>query len=255
MKRLTSSIFISIAAIGCAHAQAQRSQQFVADFSELNVGFVHGAVLSGNEFTRNPSLYGGGFTFEVDSANGLNTGIIFNTNVSGSADPDLEAPFIGGNLAGQRLGDLLIIADNLNGLNNGIVADPNDSASGGTVSLSFQSNSVTAFGFALVDAPEQGETFSISFSDSSGRSRAFSLQEYVDITNTQNFAASNNFANQFAQLDASTIGLSNFKNVDLNLKGSGGFDNFIYTESTPVPEPSGALLSLLGLSVLIRRRR
>jgi len=228
-------------------AGASHAQTFVADFNQKEL--VHGKILTGDEYDSGP---GGGFTFKVETGNGLNTAIIFDTNETGTADPDLEFPFSGGNLAGSRLNQILIFADNLGGSEkDGIVDQPNDSAAGGVFNLSFNDKQTSAFGFALVDAPEKEESFGIAFTDSNGKSVKLNLEEFLKVSNTTDFEGGDNFANQFNMTRARDLGLANIKEVSINLKASGGIDNLTWT----VPEPTSALLSLVGLGFLAGRRR
>ncbi|MGJ8696794.1 MAG: PEP-CTERM sorting domain-containing protein [Verrucomicrobiaceae bacterium] len=229
--------------IGFANAQS-----YVADFSHS--GFHHGTILTGNEYD---SLLGGGFNFALESKNGLDTAIIFDTRQTGTADPDLELPIIGGNLVGAQLNDILIFANDLDGGKDGIVDRPNDSADGGSLSIRFNANNVNSFGFALVDAPQQGEQFGITFYDSSRGQVTLSFEEYLEVSGTKGFVAGDNYANQFANTSASQLGLQNIQAVRIDLLASGGIDNITWSEG--VPEPSSALLSLAAAGLLLRRRR
>lgn len=214
-------------------------------------GLVHGTILDGSEYLSTP---GSGFKFSVETQNNLDTAIIFDTRETGTADPDLEDPFVGGNLKGAELGNILIFADNLHGGGDGVVDNPNDSASGGDLTFEFNSSNVESFGMALVDAPESSETFKITFRDSKGTSRTLTLEQYISVSGTKGFAAGNNHANQFADTTARQLRLENIQSVDIELRGSGGFDNITWTESA-VPEPSSALLMIAGLGMTLRRRR
>ncbi|MDA7876883.1 PEP-CTERM sorting domain-containing protein [Akkermansiaceae bacterium] len=150
-------------------------------------------------------------------------------------------------------GDLLIFADNLTGGGDGIVDSPNDSAAGGTLFINFNSSNVDSFSFAFVDAVETAETFGISFFDSIGTEKSFTLTEYIAATGTVGFVPGDNRANQFATISADDLGIDNIQEIEIRLFASGGIDNLTWSES--VPEPSSALLSLLGLGFVIRRRR
>lgn len=244
MKTKYYSILLGLIS-GAASAQTTN----VVDFS--GSAFVHGKMLDGSEFSSAP---GSGFTFRLDGANGIDTAIIFDTNQTGTADSDLEYPFSGGNLKGARLDQVLIFADNLDGGKDGIVDRPNDSARGGILEFHFNSDNVTDFGFALVDAPETQEVFGITFEDSNGSTKKLTLAEFLAVSGTDDFVAGDNFANQFAQTSATSLGLQNIKNVSLDLKASGGVDNLTWTEGA-IPEPSTGMLSLVALGMAFRRRR
>ncbi|NNF02189.1 MAG: T9SS type A sorting domain-containing protein, partial [Bacteroidia bacterium] len=75
------------------------------------------------------------------NGNGVDTVIIFDSNVNGTADPDLEV----------NIGPMLIIPDNIVDTNsNGLVDDPNDNGTGGVMIFEFD-ECVTINSFVFVD--------------------------------------------------------------------------------------------------------
>ena len=160
---------------------------------------------------------------------------------------------------------LLIFAENLTDRNrDGLVDSPDDNVNGGILTIEFNESNVSAFGFALVDGPEVREAFDITFFSNrltpEGTQEAveLSFEEYIEVSGTTGFVPGDNHANQFVSTNARDLGLSNIQAVEINLRASGGFDNFTFTEGSSfpgIPEPSTALLSLIGLSFIARRRR
>jgi len=101
----------------------------------------HGAFIN-NQFLAQ------GVRIRGDSNGNIDTIIVFNSNLSGTPDPDLEAD----------LGNLLILPSNINDINNNnIVDDPNDWAGGGKQIYLFDSpKTITSFVFVDNDQPIPG---------------------------------------------------------------------------------------------------
>ncbi|MGB0993544.1 MAG: PEP-CTERM sorting domain-containing protein [Akkermansiaceae bacterium] len=218
-------------------------------FDDSATGLRHGSKFNGSEY----SSLGPGVTFNVDSNGDHDQLIIFDTNKSGTADPDLESPFAGGNLKGHsKLGNALIIAENiLDRDRNGLVDSPDDEGRGGTIGVVFGNSLVQSVGFSLYDTPETPSAkVSIVFKDARGKSVTWAPSDLI--ANGSNVKFANHYGNHFSDISAEGIGLSNIQSIDFNIE-SGAIDNLTFQT---IPEPSSA--ALIGLSAcgfLLRRRR
>ena len=189
---------------------------------------------------------------------GPNLGIMFDTNLTGTPDPDLEDPWSGGNLPSLTdLGNILIIQENSTGCGDDICDNPDDEGSrpAGDFELVF-SVPIISFGFDLIDVDDTtGEdgsivfhdgisTFSIAWSDfESGSGSSFEVAGMV---------FGDNFINRIPEIAPSAVGLTKFDKIVINMGGSGGIDNLVF-----IPEPSTAVLlgiGMLGFVAFARRR-
>lgn len=218
-------------------------------FDETSAGLEHGSLFTGNEY----SGLGGGVTFTVDSNGSHDQLLIFDTDASGTADPDLEAAFVGGNLKDVKgLGRALFIAENIvDGNNDGLVDSPDDEARGGTIGVIFGNSNINQVGFSLYDTPENKDSdVSIVFRDASGKSVTWRAAELIAHGSGVEFG--NHYANKFSGIDAAELGLDNIQSIDFNIE-SGAIDSLHYCV---VPEPSSAALLALGMAAgLMRRKR
>jgi len=227
-----------------AHAQLLKT----ITFDEPGQGFVHGSQLAGNEYAAD------GVLITVNSNRRHDQGIIFDTRATGTADPDLQDPFLGGNLGGRTdLGNALIIAENLiDGNNDSIIDTPDDEAGGGSFEFEFLTP-IETFGFSLYDTPEASveRALVVTFDDGAGNSVEMSLSQLAALTPSAEFA--DHYANAFTPVTLADTGLSQFQTVTVEIAGSGAIDTINYTI---VPEPSSALLGVATfLFACVRRRR
>ncbi|MFK7911097.1 MAG: PEP-CTERM sorting domain-containing protein [Akkermansiaceae bacterium] len=218
-------------------------------FDESSVGLDHGSLFTGNEY----GSLGGGVTFTVDSKGSHDQLLTFDTDItSGTADPDLESTFVGGNLKGVKgLGKALIIAENvIDRDQNGLVDSPDDEARGGTIGVVFANTNINEVGFSLYDTPENSNSdVSIVFKDSSGKTATWRAPELLSHGSGVEFG--NHFANKFSGIEASKLGLTNIQSIDFNIE-SGAIDSLHFCV---VPEPSSAALLALGLTACLTRRK
>jgi len=217
-------------------------------FDDSASGLRHGTLFAGDEYSAS------GVTFSVESKGSHNQLLIFDTDEYGTNDSDLENPFIGGNLKGiTGLGNALIIAENtIDGNGDGLVDRPDDEARGGTIGVVFSNERVSSVGFNLYDTPENvNSDVSIVFTDSSGQSVTWRADDLIAHGSNVEFA--NHYGNEFKDIRAEKLGLSNIKSIDFNIE-SGAVDQLHYC--AVVPEPSSvALLGLGTIGMLFRRKR
>ena len=214
-------------------------------------GLQHGEIVD-SQFSPSLTISG------INNAKSFDLVASFDTNLTGTADDDLEGPpWSGGNLAidadNVDLGNVLILSTNDDGAGDGILDDPNDEGArpAGSITFTF-SSAIGLFGFDLVDI--EGvilEASMLEFSLNGQSVGSVSLTDFVD-TNSSFYDSSvvfgNNYANRFSPITAADLG-SVFDEVTLNLGGSGAIDNIL------IPAPGALALVGLGGLVATRRRR
>jgi hypothetical protein len=136
------------AIVGCAAVLVRAD---VITFDDL----AHGEIVD-NQYSASNGLT----ISAVNLGGGPDLAAAFNTNLSGTADPDLEGPpWATGNLPlDTEFGNALIIAENDGGSGDGILDSPDDEGSrpAGTLVFDFD-RSISEFGFDLLDVegPEE----------------------------------------------------------------------------------------------------
>jgi hypothetical protein len=234
-----------LAAAGVSFACTAGASAAIVTFE----GQVHGRILS-NQFASQ------GLTSVA--ANNLHTSFdlaaIFDTTRTGTADPDLEDPWDGGNIAANTLlGNVVIIAENNIGAGDGVLDNPDDEGRRPAGSLAFQfAVALPFFGFDVVDI--EGviqEASNVQF---------FSGGSLVGTVNFASFVTNNNpyydptvvfgdnHANRIQPITAASLGVAGFDRVVINLGGSGAIDNLV------IPSPSTAILAV-GAGLFASRRR
>jgi hypothetical protein len=186
----------------------------------------------------------------------------FDTNESGTSDPDLEANLSGsffwsaGNIAQVDLGRILILQEDDDDCSTDVCSDPDDEGErpAGEIDI-LLTTSVLDFGFDLVDVESilaeaafirlyQGDDF-----------ETVALMDYLDTGSARydpTIVLGDNSANRFAPITAESLGFQQIDRVAFELGGSSGIDNL---RGTAVPEPSSAALVGLGLGALALARR
>ena len=217
MLKLTTVSAAVILATGAAQAAT-------IDFE----GFGHGDTID--------SVTAGGVTatVTVDSNGAFDQAVAFDTSLSGTADPDLEAPFTGS--GGANPGKILIISED---------GGPDDERAGGTVTLNF-SQPIDFKGFSAFD----GGLFEVT----SAKGDEFAVAD--------NIVGGDNLSNRLL-VDEGFQGVStlNFMFMNSGEGASGGIDDIEFNVSGgPNPVPVPAALPLLaaglgGLAFVGRRRR
>jgi len=177
--------------------------------------------------------------------------VAFDSNASGTADPDLEGPWGGGNLASDtHLGNLLILQENNTGTSDGVADSPDDEGGRPAGSLFFEfAGPIISFGFDLVDVEgvgDEDEPGSVVFSRDGTE---LGTIDFLDFVARDSAVFGNNSANRIAPIGAVDLGgsYSYFDRVEIRLGGSGAVDNIRYTR---VPGPATLLLAGAGLALL-----
>jgi hypothetical protein len=231
---------ISIAAIAALAGSAQAQ---TITFNELE----HGRIVNSQYTTMGVTIAANNFARSFDLA------VAFDTQRTGTADPDLEDPWDRGNIpTNTRLGKMLILQENNIGIGDGIANSPDDEGDrpAGEFIFTF-SRPMTKFGTDIVDIEsDTAESGGLKFY------RNNTLLAYVTWAMFLNPASSyydasialgNNSANRISPIFASRFGVDGFDKVIIKMGGSGGVDNIV------LPAPASSLL-LAGLFGLRRRR-
>lgn len=245
MNRITTFLMTTMLFIGFGSGTAQAA---ILTFDDLTTGEwlttqYSGVTVTTNNF--NPS--------NPDKA------IIFDTTPpGGTADPDLEAPFDGGNIQNEVLNNVLIIAENdFDGNNDGFVDSPDDEARrpAGTVEFAFN-KVLDRFQFDFIDVDNSGsgrespEDYMVSFYLNNQLRDVIDFGEYEALD--ASIVHSDNYANRYPEIFASDVG-GGFNRVVFTYGGSGALDNVSYNV---VPEPATMLMFSSGLiGAAVSRRR
>ncbi|MEM9444802.1 MAG: PEP-CTERM sorting domain-containing protein [Verrucomicrobiota bacterium] len=214
-------------------------------FDEPEQAFQHGSIVTSSAFGPTGDQYSGVSLSVSNPARLLSVGATYNTNVLLGLDPDLQAPFSGGNIQNLNLGNALIIAEFLLGFNSGILTFPSDQSTGGLFTIEFQSDLVDRLSFAVIDFLNNGTILDVTLTDSLDNSVTLTISDLEDLTSGEVFGS--NTANQFGFIDAADYGLQNIKEAVIETDDSIAIDNIIYNV---VPEPSTYALLMIGLAIL-----
>lgn len=228
MPKITKSAAIALAVLVSHTAGAS---QISIDFE----GLVHGEVLN--------SQIAGVTISAVNQGGGPDLAVAFDSNLSGTRDPDLEGPnWSGGNIvSGTDLGNLLILQENNIGTGDGVADRPDDEGSrpAGSITLAFDT-AYSSFGFDLIDI--EGTRPSDEPGDLDlylGDALVYSVS-FMDFLADPSVQYGDNSANRISPLS----GFGLFDRAVFNLGGSGAIDNIVATVPAPAP------LALLGLALV-----
>lgn len=269
MRYVSTTALMLTVAVTAAHAET-------ITFSEGSLS--HGTVLAQDFFNggSGPDL---GVTIKVNNKNTPTVndpGVIFDTTLESTRDPDLEDPWSGGNLpASTDFGNALIIQEK--GVSSS-TPDDEGRRPAGTITFLFD-NPIDSFGFDFLDFElteasdsfvvtvdqilgASNKSFSINFMDFVTDTSAFFVDENND--NTADIQFGNNTANRLPliTLDDLPTKITEINKITIKLGGSGAIDNFTFTEidggdgdtsAVPTPGAFAGGLALLGLASLRRR--
>jgi hypothetical protein len=239
-------LMATLATLGLALAPA--AEAITLDFEQ----FVHGEVISGTTVS--------GVTITAFNPHKAHDyGVVFDTRVSGSNDPDLEAgdpAWLGGNLSeanlgfDPELGNILVVQRFGTDCESGICRTPDDQGGGGGgTMLDFVfAQDITSVGWDLVDI-DSSETAGFITLHSGAMQVSFLFGDLLPAA-----LFGDGTANRFAPILATDVGFQSIDRVTITFGGSGGIDNLTFE---PVPEPSTIALlgvGLLGLASQARRR-
>lgn len=191
--------------------------------------FQHGEIIT-NFVTSNGTI-----NISVqNNGGGPDLPVIFDTTLTGTADPDLEGPpnsfWDGGNVASNEvLGNAIIIEENsTDGDNDGFIdsLDPDDEAGGGLIIFDLPTNAFE-ISFFWVDFEEDNDNF-VVFTDGV-TTQTIEFTEFSDPNSpffTADLGLGDNFANEFVPLNVSDLtSLSSFNRFWFDLVGSGAINN------------------------------
>ena len=206
----------------------------IASAFVLATGAAQAAVFDFEEFANGEavnSVSAGGVTatVTVDSNGAFDQAVAFDTSLSNTADPDLEAPFTGSGSANP--GNVLIITED---------GGPDDERFGGAIQFAFD-RPVNLLSFEAFD----GGIFDVF----SGRGDRLLLAEtIIQSDNQSSFVTVPGFER---------VSFVTFTLADSGEGASGAIDNISF-EVAPIPVPAAMPLMLAGLGGLAfvaRRRR
>ena len=233
--------YLASAAIGAVLlGTAGMSQAATVDFNNIAAGTTVGS---------NTNL-GGGIIADIVAGGAGNDGAVILDTTPGSVgsgnDGDLTSPFSDaeGNLASRSFGNSLIVQEDQSNQNNPTTG-PDDLGSGGTLSLSFQSD-VTVTSLFLLDVQE-GSSATLLLDGSVVASFDVDANNESDTGNNPN-------NNQFTFFDFDgLVGDELF--VSFSASGAIGEFEVASVAAVPVPASLPLLVGGFGMMAYMRRRR
>lgn len=264
MKQFKRARPLLLALFCCAIWSSRAFSGFLSlTFDETPPGVTHGNVIT-NQFlaTHGIVISAENFSKTFDLA------VIYDSEYLGMGygrDPDLERQsnqgngWSMGNIAKHEvLGNLLIIAENNQSASNPGKSDDEGARPAGNLKLRFDVP-ITAVGFDLVDIEGSSEMLNgsgyVAVAKHSGNEIGrVRFGDFVDSSSAY-YISTVKFGNKSAnRISPLSFGGRPFDEIVFNMGGSGGITNIVYS---PVPEPSSAVLILIGSVGIagIRRRR
>ena len=209
-------------------------------------GFTKGTIIDDEYFLSHGVTVRGQNMDQSSNQYADNVAVIFDSTLSGTEDPDLQAPFYNTNNNNEILnpGNILIIHESpwecSNGINCGNSPDDEGSQPAGYFQIDFdQEVTLNSIDFFDINQGENG-------GDPNSKITLTGTQSYSDYYTP--FTGGNN---TWDTLNFNVMGVTSIK---IRLKGSGAIDNINYSV-TSVPTPSSLILFALGALGLAARRR
>lgn len=222
----------------------------------------HGEIVN-TQYTNSPY-------FVTISADNLVAGhpdlaVVFDTQATGTADPDLEDPWDMGNLVGKTLNKALIIAENSVDANgNGLIDSPDDEGASpaGTILFKYKYGQ-KQFGLDLIDF-ESGNGVNNSYlsftNKTAGITKTIFFKDFITPASPYydpTVVFGNNSANRIKPITSTQLGLVNFSEVRVHFATSGAIDNIIFETTLPIaiPEPASLAFMAVPAATILRRQR
>jgi len=220
------------------------------DFDVDSAGnpILHGDVIA------NQYLADGVLISAVNPNRSHDLAMAFDSDASGTRDPDLEYAWSGGNLSGTRLGGLLILAE------DPVVPDDEGSRPAGELIFEFLGGPLQSIGFDLVDIESAVvEAGGLDLYFDGALQASYSFADFAEPSSNlydPSVVYGDHFANRIAPIDLSTAGLR-FNEAVFRLGGSGALDNVVveYAPIQPLAEPGTIVLIALALAGTAFTRR
>ena len=236
-----------------------------ADAALVTLGFesgTHGQVVA-NQYLSSDGVRIRGANFK----GGPNLAIIFDSRRTGTADPDLQSPWAGGNLRGSTAsGNILILAENAVDANHdGLIDSPDDqgSAAGSAGELRFaftRKLASVALDLIDVDGPAEAAVGYIGFRLNGAEKARVRFSAFTDPASRYfdpTVRYGDRFANRIAPITAAELGIAAFDEVVVDTGLCCAVDK-VQVEFSPVPVPEPSAVSagiVLAVGTLLRRCR
>lgn len=220
-------------------------------------GLAHGEVVNG--------AFADGVSIDVENfRRSWDLALAFDTGRTRTRARDLQGPFSVGNLTGEDLGNVLLIAQNKFRCEDGFCDLPDDEflRPAGAVSFDFD-DAQKSFGFDVLDLDRfSRKTARLDFYLDGAKVAGIAFAELFCDGGSGPFCdaslvAGNRSANRIQPILSDALG-SEFDRVVVTLGGAGAIDNVVTQPLAAVPEPSALWLAgsaLGGVIALARKRR
>lgn len=196
-------------------------------------------------------------------AGGPEIAILFDSNRTGTPDPDLEyrGAWSAGNIRFESLGKFLIVAENVRDTspNDGFVDNPDDEAAGGTLRMKFATPK-TSLGFDLIDVELTPELDRVEFLLAGVPLKSITFDQFAKPGPffEPGVVYADRSANRISEMTIAELGIVPFDEVRWYMPECAAIDNVVFNFNNAfIPEPGTAalLLGALAPALVARRRR